>query len=150
MVPGKPPKGVPLGEVTEGVTNLDGKEVVLADYVGQVVLLNFWATWCPPCVREIPDLQSLHEKYKGQGVAIIGVTNDDPKAVRKFVQRKGVTYPILLDKGRLEFQFGVAALPTTFVFDRKGEIVAVYVGSRSAEELERDLKAALGRVGKGI
>lgn len=126
---------------------IDGKQVSLADYKGQVVLLNLWATWCPSCVRETPRLVRLHEKYTAQGFAVLGINTtyqDEQAKIEQFVRDQRVSYPILLDT---EDKFGSAyrarLLPTSYLISRSGKIVQVRVGEIDEAQLEEQITALL-------
>ncbi|MBI2152431.1 MAG: TlpA family protein disulfide reductase [Candidatus Rokubacteria bacterium] len=115
------------------VPALDGKTLRLADYKGQVLFLNFWATWCPPCKEEMPAMERLYQRYKGQGFAVLAVSVDAEGApvVTPFVKEHKLTFPIGLDpKMALAERYGVRALPTSFLVDRKGTLVALALGPR--------------------
>jgi len=111
---------------------LDGGETSLADFKGQVVLVNFWATWCAPCVREMPDLERLHLALAEEGFAVLAVSQDraGAVAVAPFLARLGLQrLPVYLDpRGNLARAFAIKGLPTTFVIDRQGRVVAGLVG----------------------
>src|SRR5687768_4192817 len=118
-------------------TDHTGKKLTLSDYKGKWVLINFWATWCPPCLKEIPDLVSLYENRKD--VMVIGVAMDysDPKTVLKYVNRLSITYPIVFGDRKIAAQIGpVSMLPTTYLFDPAGKPAAYKVGIISREDLE--------------
>ncbi|MEO2005156.1 MAG: TlpA disulfide reductase family protein, partial [Candidatus Poribacteria bacterium] len=119
----------------------------LADYRGKVVLLNFWATWCPPCVREIPDLVALRKELGPEQVEILGISLDTVEDdVREFVRQRGVTYPAAVDTAGVSAMYGgVSSIPTTFVIDADGGIAEKIVGSRS----KSGFKAAVERASKG-
>ena len=121
---------------------LDGSQVTLRDMRGQVVVLNFWASWCDPCLREAPDLQQVWEQYQDRGVVFLGVTFHDAKgASQAFVERFGLTYPNGVDeRGRISEAYGVVAVPETFVIDREGKIAFIHVGEVEAEALIEDLE----------
>ena len=109
----------------------NGKLVHLADYRGKVVLLDFWATWCGPCVIEIPWFTEFQRKYKDRGFEVLGVSMDDDgwKAITPFVARRKINYRVVLGDDRTGDQYGgLEALPTTFVIDRNGRIASVHVG----------------------
>jgi peroxiredoxin len=111
--------------------SLAGGEVDLAAYRGRVVLLNFWATWCPPCVAEMPSLERLHRALGPEGLAVVTVSADDDVAgLRDFVKRNGITLPVLLDPdGRVAGRaYGTTAYPETFVLDGSGILLQHYVG----------------------
>jgi peroxiredoxin len=126
------------------LSDLAGKSWTLSELRGKVVLLNFWATWCPPCRKEMPDLQGLHDRFADKGLVILGVSDEKVETVRGFLSDKRYTYTILLDPGRtVSKQFEVDGLPKTFVFDREGNLVAQSIDMRTgAEFLEM-----LGRAG---
>ena len=126
----------------------DGKEVTLADFTGKVVILNFWATWCPPCVKEIPHFIALYEEYKAQGVEMVGISVDREgvDVVKSFVQGHQVNYPILMSDGKvLPAYGGILSIPTTFVIDKEGEIRKQYVGYRDKSVFEADIEALLAK-----
>lgn len=127
---------------------LEGASVALADFAGEPVLLNFWATWCTPCRTETPFLQALHERYRDQGLAVVGVSMDSPGSisdVRGFVAEMGVTYRILHDpRQRGMDRFDLLGLPATFVLDRDGRIRFARIGPVS--EADEDFRAVLEEV----
>jgi peroxiredoxin len=123
-----------------------GKLVRLADYKGQVVLLDFWATWCGPCNTEIPWFTEFQRKYKDRGFAVLGVSLDEDgwKAINPFVAAKKVNYRILLGDDKTGDQYGgLEALPTTFVIDRSGRIAAVHVGLANKKDFEDAIETLL-------
>jgi len=111
---------------------LHGGEVTLADFAGKVVLVNFWATWCAPCVRELPSLERLHEALAGEGLAVLAVSNDrgGSSVVAPFLARLDLqSLPVYLDpKGQLAQNFDPAGLPTTIVIGRDGQVLASLLG----------------------
>ena len=126
--------------------DLDGKNVSLAGLRGKVVVLDFWATWCPPCVKEIPHFVELHEQYKDKGVEIVGISLDDAgiSVVKAFVQKYQIKYPILMTDGRVDKAFGgISGIPTTFVIDSAGNIRQKYVGYGDKAVFETDIKKLL-------
>ena len=127
----------PAPELT--LTDTQGVARSLADYRGQVVLVNLWATWCPPCKEEMPTLQAFYDKYKEAGFVIVAINDGDPKAdVLQFVQDYKLTFPVWLDPTYIatEQAFNTRNLPTSFVIDRSGTIQLTWVGGISAEMLE--------------
>jgi cytochrome c biogenesis protein CcmG, thiol:disulfide interchange protein DsbE len=117
-----------------------GESISLAALRGRPVVLNFWATWCPPCRAEAPELQSASLRYAGQ-VAVIGVDQSEPAStVQTYTAQQGLTYPSPLDEnGQVSQAYGVHALPTTFFIDRDGLIRQIYVGPLSGPLLAQML-----------
>jgi peroxiredoxin len=114
------------------LADLDGKPWTLKDQRGKVVLLNFWATWCPPCRKEMPDLEKLYQQFKGQGLVILAISDEAPGKVLPFVAQQKVTYPILLDPGRkVNELFQIQGIPKTFVYARNGKLVAQSIDMRT-------------------
>jgi peroxiredoxin len=111
----------------------DGKSLKLADYRGQVVFLNFWATWCPPCREEMPAMERLYQRYKDRGFAVLAVSVDsDLVLVPPFVKQNKLTFPIGHDpKMATAERYGVRALPSSFLIDRRGNLGALAIGPRA-------------------
>lgn len=118
--------------------NVDGKRVSLSEYKGQVVLINLWATWCPPCKAEMPALQDFYEGYKDQAFTIIGIANGEAAdVVAPFVKDYGLTFPIWLDEDfQTERLFGTITLPTSWLVNRNGQVVLMWYGAISERMLE--------------
>jgi len=128
------------------VRDLDGRELSSSSWRGKVVILNFWATWCPPCRAEIPDLVALQDKYRDR-LVVIGVSEDEapPEVVKQFAARHNVNYPIVMMTPQLEQMFpGVSALPTSFILDRESRIVQKHVGMLTARTTEYETRALAG------
>jgi peroxiredoxin len=120
---------------------LNGKIIRLSDYKGKVVILDFWATWCPPCRVEIPSFVKLYNKYHKQGLVIIGAAVDDRARVEQFVEDYGVTYPVVIaDQASIDGFGGIRGLPTTFVIDKNGNIINNYTGFTPEEEFLSDFQ----------
>ena len=142
------PSGRPLPGQTAPdftLTLLDGSPFSLSDQRGKAVVLNFWASWCPPCEKEAPDLQAVWEEYGEKGVAFVGIAyKDEEAAVRGFLARHDITYPVGLDPtGRIAELYGITGVPETFVLDGEGRVVRFYIGPVTANQLRADL-AGLG------
>jgi thiol-disulfide isomerase/thioredoxin len=128
------------------LTDLDGQPISTAAYHGKVVLINFWATWCPPCREEIPEMIALANKYK-DNLQIIGVSMDDdpPETVRAFARAHNMNYPIVMGSDKLSEEYGgVDALPTTFVLDTNGRVVQKHMGLYPPEVYDGEIHALLG------
>ncbi|MBI5841792.1 MAG: TlpA family protein disulfide reductase [Chloroflexi bacterium] len=127
----------PVPELT--LTDLNGNSVSLTDYLGRVVLVNMWATWCPPCKAEMPTLQAFYEKYKGDGFVIIGINDGEtPDLVALFVKDYGLTFPIWLDEEyQSEKAFNTMNLPSSYVIDRSGTVRLMWIGGISQKNLEK-------------
>lgn len=119
--------------------SVEGQATTLVGLKGKVVLLDFWATWCAPCVKTMPELQKLHEKYEARGFTVVGVSIDEAgtKTVRPFLAKRKLTYPILLDPGNVWSAYGVRAVPALFLVDRSGRIVRQWTGKADKKEIER-------------
>jgi thiol-disulfide isomerase/thioredoxin len=127
--------------------DLNGKTVSSTELKGKVIVLDFWATWCPPCKAEIPGFIELQKGYGKDGLVIIGASVDDAgkiATVKKFVQKFGVNYPVVLANEETVRAFGgVNAIPTTFVINQEGRIVSRNLGFTETAELEKEIKALL-------
>ncbi|MBM4436016.1 MAG: redoxin domain-containing protein [Actinobacteria bacterium] len=124
------------------LTAYDGTRVRLSDHRGKVVVLNFWASWCPPCRLEAPVLEAAWQEYRDRGVLLVGVgVWDDDDDARAFLAETGVTYPNAPDTSRgIPVEYGVTGLPETFVIDAKGVLVRRWIGPLDAQQF-RDLIA---------
>ena len=126
--------------------DLDGKTIHSSDFKGKVVVLDFWATWCPPCRAEIPGFVALQTKYRAQGLAVIGVSVDQAGAdtVKAFAEKLMINYPVVLTDAKIvEAYGGIEGLPTTFVIDRSGRIVKQHLGFTEKSEIESEIAPLL-------
>lgn len=126
--------------------DLLGKAVNKDNWAGKVVLVNFWATWCPPCREEIPELLELKKEYKDR-LEIVGISEDDdpPASVLKFARQKGMTYPIVMATPELVDAYGgVPALPTSFLIDTQGRVVQKHSGLYPIEAYDLEIRSLLG------
>jgi peroxiredoxin len=128
------------------LTDLQGKTWALHDLRGKVVLVNFWATWCPPCRKEMPDLDALYQKFKDQGLVVLAISDEDAAKVKPFLTERPVTYAILLDPGRkVNDVFHIDGIPKSFVYDREGKLVAQSIDMRTQKQF-LDMLAQAGLV----
>lgn len=120
------------------VDTLERKDVTLQELKGKGVILSFWATYCPPCEKELPYLEKAYEKYEHQDVEIIAMNVSEPRLiVGKFIEKRALQLPIALDwNGSVAKQYEVMTLPTTIVINAKGEIVKRAVGEQNEEQIE--------------
>jgi len=115
--------------------DLQGKMWHLQELRGKVVLVNFWATWCPPCRKEMPDLDTLFNKFKDQGFVVLAISDEESAKVTPFIAEKKISYPILLDPGRrVTESFQVEGIPKSFVYDRAGKLVAQSIDMRTQRQ----------------
>ena len=117
------------------LTDLQGKTWNLKDLRSKVVLLNFWATWCPPCRKEMPDLEALYLRFKDQGFVVLAISDEDAAKVSPFLTERNITYPVLLDPGRkVNEEFQIEGIPKSFVYDRGGKLVAQSIDMRTQRQ----------------
>jgi cytochrome c biogenesis protein CcmG/thiol:disulfide interchange protein DsbE len=137
------PKPAPAFELAA----LDGSTLSLASYRGKVVMVDFWASWCPPCARETPVLASVYDRYQGAPVEFIGISIwDRGQDAIRFVDRYDVAYPIAIDHdGRVAIDYGVTGIPEKFFIDPDGRLVRRFVGPMDDTTLEATLDSMLGR-----
>jgi peroxiredoxin len=134
------------------VTDLDGKAVRLSAFRGKVVLLNLWATWCPPCREEMPTMERLHQRLKDQDFVLLAVSQDEEgkRVVEPFVRELGITFPVLVDpEHQVGDRYGVWGYPETFLIDRTGMIVERIIGPITPEHV-RAVEALTASGGGGV
>jgi peroxiredoxin len=140
------PADAKLANLNFTFKDIHGKPLVLSDYKGKVVVLDFWATWCPPCRKEIPGFVELYSSYRSRGLVVIGISMDEtPADVKRFANKLKINYPIVMGAGRddLKPAFGDLPLPTAFVIGRDGKICVQHDGLTSKEQYEREISALL-------
>jgi len=127
----------PAPELT--LVDLAGKSVSLTDYLGSVVLVNLWATWCPPCKEEMPSLQNFYEEYKADGFVLIAIDQEETlEVVEPFVREFGLTFPVWLDENyQAQRVFNTMNLPSSYVIDRSGTVRLMWIGGISKKNLEK-------------
>jgi peroxiredoxin len=115
--------------------DIEGRKWTLKNLRGKVVLVNFWATWCLPCRKEIPDLDALYKRFKGQGLVILGISDDTTTKVRTFARQRKIAYPVLLDPGsKVKMLYSVEGIPMSFVYGRNGKLVAESMDMRTRQQ----------------
>jgi peroxiredoxin len=125
------------------LSDLAGKRWTLKELRGSVVLVNFWATWCPPCRKEMPDLEDLYQRFGQKGLVVLAISDEDAGKVQAFIAEHHVTYPILLDPGRkVNEMFRIEGIPKSFVFDRDGKLAAQAIDMRTRKQFVEMLAAA--------
>jgi len=129
--------------------DLDGNRVDLQSLKGKVALLDFWASWCGPCVRELPHIEKLHRDFKDRGLVVLGVNNEEADVARAFVKNKGYTFTSLVDEGReVAMKYGVSGIPHVFVIGREGKVKWHALGYGPGGEI--DLRSAVEKALKGV
>jgi peroxiredoxin len=117
------------------LTDLHGKTWSLKELKGKVVLVNFWATWCPPCRKEMPDLNALYQRFKDQGFVVLAISDEEANKVKPFIVERKISYPVMLDPGRkVNELFQVEGIPKSFVYDREGKLVAQSIDMRTQKQ----------------
>ncbi|MCF6248366.1 MAG: TlpA family protein disulfide reductase [Desulfobacula sp.] len=126
MLAGTPPPA------SHGLFDMDGNPVTLSDFEGKIVFLNFWTTWCPSCVYEMPDIEKLHKKIDKDEFVILAIDlKESSKKVKKFIKKHKLTFNILMDeKGVMGRAFGIRNIPTTFILNRQGGLMGKAMGPR--------------------
>ena len=141
------------GKATEGqaapdfmLEKIDGGNYTLSESKGKVIIIDFWATWCPPCVKGVPEFSELYNEYKDKGLEVVGLSVDrgGPGVVQKFVDKNNVPYPVMMaNMGTIESYEVFSGIPTTFIVDREGKVVAKVVGYRPKSYFEDQVKSLL-------
>jgi peroxiredoxin len=125
------------------LAGMDGKSYTLAGLKGRVVLLNFWATWCPPCRKEMPDMEKLYRELESKGLTVLAVSDEDRETVAQFLAKTPYTFPVLLDPGgKAHAAFMVEGIPKSFIFDREGRLAAQAIDMRTEAQFRELLKLA--------
>ena len=150
--PGPPPPSElpPVPEVGRQapdftLTDLEGNSVTLSDFRDKVVFINFWATWCPPCRAEMPEIEAIYQEYQNKDVVVIGIDILEAEdEVRQFVQEGGYSWTFVIDTtGGVTADYGVTAIPASFFLDKEGVIRAVNIGAMTKRAMESQLAKAM-------
>ena len=124
------------------LTSINGGQVNLNDYQGRWIVVNYWATWCPPCIEEMPELQAFHNKHVEKDAVVVGINSEliNPKQLKSFLDNYFISYPVFLSKPAQQSELGlIPGLPTTFLVSPKGKVVARQVGPVTRDMLEQYL-----------
>lgn len=136
-----------VGEAAPNFTllDLDGQSHQLADYKGKAVVVNFWGSFCPPCVKEMPEFQRMYDKYKDKSFDVLAINlSEDDLTVSNFVGQRGLDYPILRDANRvIERRYGLSQYPTTFFVKPDGTIMDIFVGGMSEQDIDSRVEQLL-------
>jgi len=125
------------------VTGVDGSGTKLSALRGKVVLIDFWATWCPPCRKGLPETQALYKKYGKKGLAVLTITDEPKDTVKPFLKTNELTFPAYLDKSSATNQaYGIQAIPTVAIIDKNGKLSALFVGLQDKSTIIAALKKA--------
>lgn len=127
-------------QVDFALPDMDGKTHKLSDYRGKWVVVNYWATWCPPCLEELPELERFHLDHEAKGAMVLGINMEriTPKALRRFVDEQMLSYPILMAEPAAASELGkVPGMPTSFLIDPQGQVVARKLGAVTAKTIEQ-------------
>lgn len=146
LIPDAPASSVDAGEIAPDfqLVLADGSHLALSDLKGRPVMINFWATWCPPCRVEMPDIIERYNEYGDDLVVLAVNTREDIELVEPFAQQFGITMPVVLDQdGEIMRLYGIRSMPTTFFIDRTGRISMKWVGLMSADVIDSFLKIIL-------
>jgi thiol-disulfide isomerase/thioredoxin len=125
--------------------DLDGKTVKLSEFKGKPVLIDFWATWCPPCRASIPGIEKLHKSYSGKGLVVLGISLDQGgwDSVKEFVTESGITYTVLKGTEDVASKYQVRTIPMLVIVDKEGKVYKRYLGFGDDDQLDKDVKSVL-------
>ena len=138
-----PPKPKPFPAPDFALSDLDGKKVSVSDYKGNPLIINFWATWCIPCIQEMPDLEKLYKERKKDGLELLMINaKESTEVVKKYIEEGGYSFRVLLDEnGDVMRKYQVFGLPSTFFIDKKGVVQYYYMGQLRVGIIKTGLKS---------
>ena len=142
----KPPS---IGDTAPDFTlkGIDGNTISLADYKGKVVMVEFWATWCPPCRELAPILEKIHKKYKDKGLVFLALVSKDEgeDTIKSFIKEHGITYPVLQADQETMRHYGVSSIPVNFIINKEGRVVSIHMGNTQdiMQELTTEIESLL-------
>ena len=126
------------------LTDTNGNRVSLSGLSGKVIILDFFASWCPPCRMEVPDFIAIAKEHGSEDFAMVGIAVEDVNAAKSFAGKMGINYPVLIDDGKVSAVYGpIRSIPTTFVIGKSGNIAKIYIGYREKAVFESDIKELL-------
>ena len=126
------------------LTDINGNQVSLSGLSGKVIILDFFASWCPPCRMEVPDFIVIAKEHGSENFAMVGVALEDKAAAKSFADKMGINYPVLVDDRKVSAAYGpIRSIPTTFVISKDGNIAKIYIGYREKAVFENDIKELL-------
>jgi thiol-disulfide isomerase/thioredoxin len=131
------PSARPAIDMSADLKTLAGRGTSIDQFKGKVVFVNFWATWCPPCLIEMPSMARLYERFSKQGLQMVAISNEDLATVRSHVSRNPVPFTVLVDPNdTLAQRFGIQGIPTTFILDQEGRLIYQQVGANNWDSAE--------------
>ena len=119
----------PIKMLNFNFKDMDGNDLSLSSLKGKVVFLNFWATWCPPCIKEMPSMQKLYDKFKNKDFVMIALSSEDKNTVKQFLNKNKYTFHIVSDELNLFIEYNISSIPTTFIINGDGYIIGGIIGS---------------------
>lgn len=126
------------------LTDTGGNRVSLSGLSGKVIMLDFFASWCPPCRMEVPDFIAITKEHGSEDFAMVGIAVEDASAAKSFAGKMGINYPVLVDDGKVSVLYGpIRSIPTTFVINKGGNIAKIYIGYREKAVFENDIRELL-------
>ncbi|MDO8896897.1 MAG: TlpA disulfide reductase family protein [Bacteroidales bacterium] len=137
---------VPADAWNWGFQTMEGSSVQFADFQGKAVFLNFWATWCPPCIAEMPDIQDLYDQFGNESVFLL-ITDEDPAKVKAFMERRGFNMPVYINRGGVPQIFSTNSIPTTWIISPEGAVIIRKTGAAkwNSQSMQNTMKELIAR-----